>query len=131
MRVTQEWYVRYLERLNARKANRLIGSGGGAQGTCPVLEQVVLHDPLETKQAKEGHPNGSLPRFVIEITSYRCQLTDPDNLCPKFLIDAIRHSGWIPNDTPDLIELVTRQVRVSKRDEQRTVLRIYDRHMSE
>jgi hypothetical protein len=64
-------------------------------------------------------------RTVVRITRVAPRLLDPDNLAGgcKFLIDAMRHAGLIPNDDPASIELVTLQ-RQCRRGEERTEIEL-------
>lgn len=58
-------------------------------------------------------------RVHILITSHVCgQLRDEDNICPKFYIDCLRHSGLIRDDCPGVIELDVKEVRVSSKKEE-------------
>lgn len=50
-------------------------------------------------------------------------MLDPDNLCPKSLIDGLRYAGLIPGDEPDKIELSISQERCAK-EEERTEIEI-------
>jgi hypothetical protein len=58
------------------------------------------------------------------VTSRRCRLLDPDNVCPKYVIDLLRYGGVLRDDSPDLIDLEIRQERVSKKDQEETVIEI-------
>lgn len=64
--------------------------------------------------------------MVLRITSCRCVLLDEDNLAGgcKYLIDAIRRSGQIPDDDPGSIQLIIDQVQVRTKREQGTLVRI-------
>lgn len=69
---------------------------------------------------EESHPG----RCLVRVTSFRKKLLDPDNLCPKFFIDGLRYEGVIQDDTLEDIELETAQVKVSKRNEERTEITV-------
>ena len=60
---------------------------GGLQNTVP--ERRVQENALVAGEGKEKSP--SCARFRVVVTSFRCRLTDLDNLCPKWLIDALRY----------------------------------------
>jgi hypothetical protein len=51
---------------------------------------------------------------------FRCRSIDPDNACVKWVIDGLRYSGVITNDTRADIELVVKEVLVKHRCEERT-----------
>lgn len=59
----------------------------------------------------------SSPRIIVFIKSCRQKLLDPDNLCPKSLIDGLRYAGLIPDDRPEDIELIVRQEKCDRKDE--------------
>jgi len=61
----------------------------------------------------------------LRITSRRVRLLDPDNLFPKYLIDALRYEGLIPNDTTEDIILEVRQEKVARKKEEGTVIELY------
>ena len=85
---------------------------GQSGAECAQLE----HNPenaLETpgRSAKKD-PEPAAFRYTVEVVSYRPKLLDEDNLCVKFFVDALRYQGVIPNDSPDLCHIVSRQVKV-------------------
>lgn len=82
----------------------------------PLPQRRLQKDPLVESGGKEKSPGR--PGYRVTITSRRVTLTDPDNLTPKFLIDALRYQGLIPDDSPDHIILELRQEKVAhKKDE--------------
>jgi len=93
---------------------------GGLQNTVP--EPVIRKSAQIKNEGKERSTVG--PRFCVTITSYRCRLLDADNLCPKFLIDALRYKGLIPDDSPDHIILEVRQQKVDSKAKEGTLVEI-------
>lgn len=65
-------------------------------------------------------------RARLRITRFGCRLLDPDNLQGgvKPLVDCIKESGLIWDDSPDWLELDVRQQKVARKDEQRTEVEI-------
>jgi Holliday junction resolvase RusA-like endonuclease len=59
-------------------------------------------------------------RRVLRITVYRSRLLDPDNVVPKYEIDALRYAGIIADDSAAHVEVVTRQVKVGSKKEEGT-----------
>lgn len=61
----------------------------------------------------------------VRITRLGIRLLDADNLCGgvKFLLDACRYEGLIPEDNPQAISLIVRQRKV-KKAETGTILEI-------
>jgi hypothetical protein len=63
-------------------------------------------------------------KCYVRVTSYRARLLDPDNLCVKYLIDALRNTGILEDDTPDHIALTVAQKKVKDRSQEKTLLEI-------
>ena len=79
-------------------------------------------NPRETlDNAREGE-NENRPRFGLRITRIACQTLDADNFAGgcKFLIDAIRKRGLIPDDDPASVEIAFRQVKANHKNEEET-----------
>lgn len=87
-----------------------------------VAKSAVRKSAQIENESKERSPVG--PRLRVTITSYRCRLLDPDNLCPKFLIDALRYKQLIPDDSPGHIILEVRQEKVASQDREGTLIEI-------
>lgn len=62
----------------------------------------------------------SAERIHLRIISVRKRLLDPDNLVPKWTIDALRYCGIIRGDEPDKITLETSQRKAAKGEEEHT-----------
>ncbi len=77
----------------------------------------------ESLAAPKGKEENS-KRRILRYTSYRCRLTDPDNICPKYFTDALRYCGAIPNDTLQDIELQIRQKKVAHRSQEKTLIEL-------
>lgn len=90
------------------------------QASCTLFEQALRHEPLAKKKGKEGHTG----RFRVCVTSYRRRLTDQDNLAPKFFVDCLRYAGVIPDDSPQAIDYSITQVKVRKKEEERTEIEV-------
>jgi hypothetical protein len=80
-------------------------------------QHVIRHDPLEKAPAQAWCSR----KVIVSITSFRKRLIDPDNLCPKYLIDGLRYAGLISGDSPDLVTLQISQVKSHR---ERTVVEI-------
>jgi hypothetical protein len=77
-------------------------------------------EPLE----QEEDEGGNLRRSRISITSKRIRLLDPDNLCVKYIIDALRYCEVIQDDTTKEIEVYIKQEKVKKRKEEKTIIEV-------
>ena len=73
---------------------------------------------------EEEDEGGDFRRSRIRITSVRNRLLDPDNLCVKFIIDALRHCKVIKDDTTKEIEVFIRQEKVKTRKEEKTIIEV-------
>lgn len=87
---------------------------------CPKPQQAVRHEPLGPEARKESHPG----RVSVRVTSYRRRLLDPDNLCPKYFVDACRYAGFIRDDTAAEIEFTVGQVKVKAKGDEKTTIEI-------
>ena len=101
-------------------ARRSLDAVGSLQNTVP--EPAVRKPAQIENESKERSQAG--PRLRVKITSYRCRLLDPDNLCPKFLIDALRYQHLITDDSPEHIILEVRQQKVARKPEEGTLVEI-------
>ncbi len=86
----------------------------------PKLKPTLCNEPVGATEGKASHAS----RRAVRITSFRVRLTDPDNLCPKYFIDALRYAGAIPDDRQEDIELTTTQEKVKTFSEERTLIEI-------
>jgi len=78
--------------------------------------------PLERVASAEG---GGAGRVKVRLVRYATRLLDADNFAGgcKYLIDALRHAGFIVNDDPASIALSFDQVKVdTKADEGTEIL---------
>lgn len=81
--------------------------------------------PVPTKLLGPGQGTAQgAARIVVRLTSFRVRLLDPDNLCPKALVDGLRYAGIIPDDRPQDIELAIAQQKVAHRREERTEIEL-------
>ena len=84
--------------------------------SCAKPEPTARHEPLATSPRTDGH--GS--RYAVRITSVRSRLIDPDNLCGKAFVDALRHAGLIPDDTAAIMDYSVSQQKAKTKKEQHT-----------
>lgn len=83
-------------------------------------EQVVRDESLAAAKGKEGNSG----RIRVSVTSYRRRLADLDNLAPKYFVDCLRYAGIIPDDDPQSIDYSVSQIKVRKKEEERTTIEI-------
>jgi hypothetical protein len=86
----------------------------------PKPKQVIPDEPLGSDEGKKTDTG----RRILRYTSYRCRLTDPDNLCFKYFTDALRYCGAIPNDTEEDILLEVQQKKVEHKNQEKTLIEI-------
>jgi len=86
----------------------------------PEPQQTVRHDSLGPKQRKKADSK----RYKVCIVSYRKRLIDPDNLCPKYFIDALRYCGVIQDDTAKHIAVEISQEKVDRNFDVRTEITV-------
>ena len=80
----------------------------------PEPECIVWDESLAENKGEEN----STGRIRVRITSRRNRLLDPDNLCPKYFIDALRYCGALPDDKEADIDLSCRQEKVPRKEEE-------------
>ena len=85
------------------------------------------HDAGPEQVVAETDEERRSGRIVVCITRCGSRLLDADNLCGgvKYLLDALRYEGVIPEDNPQAIRLVVRQLKVAKQD-RGTKIEIYE-----
>jgi hypothetical protein len=86
------------------------------------LEQTTQRP--DAKRVNRGKEAGS-KRRVLRYTIYRCKLLDPENVCTKFLTDALRYCGAIPDDTIADIEVRYRQKKVENESQEKTLIELW------
>ena len=77
-------------------------------------------EPVDAEEAQ----GGNFRRRRIRITSKRCRLLDPDNLCVKYIVDALRYCKVIKDDTTKEIEVFIKQEKVKTRKEEKTIIEV-------
>lgn len=80
----------------------------------PKPERAIREKPLAAGEREKESPS----RVAVRIESRRSRLIDPDNLCPKYLIDGLRYSGLLQDDNPEQITLEVTQTKVKKGEEE-------------
>jgi hypothetical protein len=83
------------------------------------------HPRQALDRALEGEGENR-PRFGLRITRIACQPLDADNFAGgcKFLIDAVRRRGLIPDDDPQSVEIAFRQIKAKTKREEGTSIQI-------
>ena len=113
-RWNEEQLREFLQRSPARRPDHQ------AEVQAPKPQPIVRPEPLgEAPRKSVGEA-----RIRVSVTSRRCRLLDPDNVCPKYVIDLLRYGGVLRDDSPDLIELEIRQEKVRTKEEEETVIHI-------
>lgn len=100
-----------------KRAN--LSAGGSGKVAEPEFDTRPV--PLAACQAQEATPE----RVHIRIVSVRKRLLDPDNLFPKWQIDALRYCRIIRGDEPDKITLETTQRKAAKGQEEHTIIEVH------
>ena len=93
-----------------------INRAGEGSESKPTLR----NEQVATVQRKKETPK----RRVLRIISYRTRTCDTDNLCPKWIVDALRYARIIQDDSPEHIELQMRQEKVGRKTEECTKIEI-------
>lgn len=104
--------------LAARNAHLSHPSDGASPYAQP--EPPVQHEPVGAKEGENRHAAS----FRVRIKSFRVRLCDPDNLTPKYFLDACRYAGLIPDDRPQDIILEVTQEKVKSVIQERTEITV-------
>jgi hypothetical protein len=110
-----------IRRLFPNASASLFAANAENPGTAPELERTAGDAALGKSKAKARNPE----RFLVRVTSVRKRLLDTDNLCEKYHVDCCRYAGLIPGDSPDQIEIETRQRKAAKGEEEAVTVEIY------
>lgn len=92
-----------------------------------ITKPTVCHAPIATPKRKDSNT----PRYFVCIESRRRRLLDPDNLCGKYFVDAIRYAKLIPNDSAKDIQFTIFQTKIGEKEKPVTIIeirKIYDYH---
>lgn len=110
-----------LKQLFPRISEAVLALSAEDSGQTPKLECAPRSPALATPQAQGGHPD----RFLVRITSVRSRLLDCDNLCEKYHVDCLRYAGILATDSPDQVEIETRQRKKAKGEEEHTLVEVF------
>ena len=88
----------------------------------PQPQPAVCYEPLGQAQGEAPVSN----RIGICITGFRRRLLDPDNFAGgcKYLIDGLRYSQLLHDDTQEQVSLTFQQVKVQTKQEEETLIEI-------
>ena len=91
---------------------------------CPAcnakLERLDREGPFRLVGGEEEDTS----RVLVRVTAYRWRLTDKSNLFPKYFVDCLRYAGFLRDDGPKQIEEEIRQVKVDRKEDERTELEL-------
>jgi len=120
-RLTQDDLSRILE-----KQGHAVGHAAPAAVVEWLPHTLTQHNAGPAPHEADEDEEAGGPRIVVRITRLGTQLLDKDNLygSTKFLCDALRYKGLIPEDDPESIHLIVQQRKVSKK-ETGTLIEIY------
>lgn len=110
------------------KGTELHGTGPNQQddATAPVhseLERRALDGTMGTAEVERDYSGD----FLVRVTSVRRRLLDDDNLCEKYLVDALRYSGLLPGDSPRTTRIETGQRQAKEGEDEHTLVEIFTR----
>ena len=91
------WYAAYEERKRQRKAQY--------SRTPAVVEPTPSDDVARTPQLQSSNKE----RICVRVLSVRTRLLDEDNLACKYLVDALRYEGFLPDDCPEKVKIEVSQ----------------------
>lgn len=86
-----------------------------------AVPKSIVRLESEVPDEREKENSG---RCSVRIVSCRTRLLDPDNLCPKFFIDALRYEGIIRDDSAKYISLTIEQRKVKSHCDECTIIEV-------
>jgi hypothetical protein len=102
---------------------------GSKYGTATVLNSGDSFCPAKLERDTGGKPLGkeAYPRFCspvrVRVVLYGVRLTDVDNCCVKYAIDALVAEGILVDDSPKYVKEITHShVKVKNKSEEKTVI---------
>lgn len=79
--------------------------------------------PLQHRSnGKAKREKGNSIRYSVSIVAYRVRECDPDNLCGKYFVDALRYSGLLYNDRAEDITYQISQKKVENKKQEKTLV---------
>jgi hypothetical protein len=90
-------------------------------GKVAKLERDSGNAPLEAKKNQRSASS----RFLVRIESRRKRLLDEDNICEKYLVDLLRYSGIIANDSPDQCRIEVSQTKCRKGEPEEITIEVF------
>ena len=70
-----------------------------------VVEPTPRDDMERTPPLQEANDG----RVIVRVLSIRVRLLDEDNLCAKYLVDALRYLKYLPDDCPEKVKIEVSQ----------------------
>lgn len=94
-----------------------------AEPCCQVSGAVAQPSVRDALPSARERTKKDRPRYVVRIESHRARFCDPDNLCGKFFVDALRYAGILPDDTAAIMDYSIGQQK-AKKGEERTEIKV-------
>lgn len=97
-----------------------VSAEAGHPAPRPVVERAPRARPLAARKAEGPNPT----RVLVRVTSFRRRLLDEDNLAEKYFCDCARYAGLLQGDSPAEAQIEARQVKVARKENERTEVEI-------
>ena len=98
--------------------------GLSGSSNCATSGTFMERPPSPRPLAKAKAQKPDTGRVLVRVVSYRRRLLDEDNLSEKYFVDCARYAGLIPGDGPEQTKIEVSQVKVVRKEEERTQLTI-------
>lgn len=113
--------------MNERQISRLFPNA--SRSFIEANTKVCPAEQVEPQGSLDSAPKGeeeSMGRVVVRFTCYRVRLLDWDNSAAscKDLLDGLRHSHLIRDDSPKHVNVSVEQVKVNTFHQEKTVIEI-------
>lgn len=120
----------YLQRKSSGREVREEVSGDDTRPVSDVKRNTSRRETKGPAKKRKGTKSGgaaSSPRWLIVVTVYASYYVDPDNLCPKWYIDAIVKEGLLPGDSSrDILRVEKSAVKVPSIKDEKIVIECFE-----
>lgn len=100
-----------------RQSSPVRDKNSGEVSNVQRLQQPLSPEDDEDEEGSEIADSAASRRFTIGVVAFRKREMDPDNLVPKWYIDALVDAGVIPDDSSRYINGVWKSVQRTRGEE--------------
>ena len=91
----------------------------------PVKATNMERSPSNAITPKDATKKADRGRFYVSITDCRHRTVDKDGVNPKWHIDQLRFTGFIPDDRPEVCDLNWKSVKIPKHEQEKIIIEVW------